>query len=314
MSARGPTRPELARRTDPTDPAPTEAMPEKILVTGATGKVGRELVRRLVHNGVDVKAGTRSPRDAAADLADAVEVVELDYDLTETWDAAVQWADRVFLVPAPLDPRADERLIPFLDWAVQSGSRHVVLLSAMGAEARQRMALRRIEQRIERTGVNWTFLRPNIYMQNFARGFIASQIRDDGAFRLPASDAAVSFVDSRDVAAVAAEVLDGDQHFGQAYTLTGPEPLRHEEAASIIADLTGRPVEYRPIEESEMRQALLDAGWTGDQADTFSRLLSAIREGQRAAVTDDVERLLGRTPTSFAEFARDHVAAWREER
>jgi uncharacterized protein YbjT (DUF2867 family) len=285
-------------------------MPEKILVTGATGKVGSELVRRLLDLDVEVKAGTRRPIEAATTLPNAVEVVELDYDLTETWDAAVQWADRVFLVPAPFDPQSDQRLVPFLDWAVQSGSRHLVLLSAMGAEVREQMTLRRIEQRIERTGVSWTFLRPNIYMQNFARRFMASQIRDSGEFRLSAGDAAVSFVDSRDVAAVAAVVLQGDAHFGQAYTLTGPEALRHDDAARIIAEVSERSVEYQAIDEAEMRQAVRDAGWAPEQADTFALLLASIREGQRAAVTDHVERLLGRTPGSFAAFARDHAAVW----
>jgi uncharacterized protein YbjT (DUF2867 family) len=285
-------------------------MAEKILVTGATGKVGSELVRRLVERGVEVKAATRTPADAQPG-PDGVEVVELDYDATETWDAAVQWADRVFLVPPPFDSRGDERLVPFLDWAVQSGSRHVVLLSAMGAEAREQMALRRIEQRIERTGVAWTFLRPNIYMQNFARGFVARQIRETGVFRLPAGSAAVSFVDSRDVAAVAAQVLEGAAHFGRAYTLTGPRALTHQEAAEQITDAAGRPILYEPVLEDEMRTALLDAGWPGDQADTFARLLATIREGHRSAVTDDLEAVLDRPATRFEEFVRDHAKAWR---
>jgi uncharacterized protein YbjT (DUF2867 family) len=285
-------------------------MPEKILITGATGNVGRELVRQLVDRGVEVKAATRRPWEVAAALAADVEVVELDYDVTETWDAAVQWADRVFLVPAPFDPQSDERLVPFLDWAVQSGSRHLVLLSAMGADVREHMTLRRVEQRIERTGVAWTFLRPNIYMQNFARRFIAGQIREEGEFRLSAGEAAVSFVDSRDVAEVAAIVLQDDAHFGQAYTLTGPEALDHDDAARIIADVADRPVRYRAVDDTEMRRSVREAGWAPDQADVFALLLAAIRAGQRAAVTDHVQRLLGRPPRSFVEFARDNAEAW----
>jgi uncharacterized protein YbjT (DUF2867 family) len=286
-------------------------MAEKILVTGATGKVGRELVRRLVDDGVEVKAGTRRPEVAAELFGEAVEVVELDYDVTATWDGAVQWADRVFLVPPPFDPRGDERLVPFLDWAVQSGARHLVLLSAMGIEARERLALRRIEQRVERTGVDWTFLRPNIYMQNFARGFVARSIREDGVIRLPVNDAPVSFVDGRDVAAVSARVLEDDRHFGAEYTLTGPEALDHHQVAAVIAEAAGRPVRYEPVSESAVRGVLAGEGWPDGQADTFAGLMSAIREGRRSEVTGTVEQIGGAAPTTFEAFAREHAGAWR---
>jgi uncharacterized protein YbjT (DUF2867 family) len=283
---------------------------DKILVTGATGRVGGALVQRLLESDVEIKAATRTPT-AVGPAARRLEVVELDYDLTETWDAAVQWADRVFLVPPPFDPQADERLVPFLDWAVQSGTRHVVLLSAMGAEIRERMALRRVEERIERTGVAWTFLRSNVYMQNLARGFITRQIRREGVFRIPAGDGAVSFVDSRDVAAVAAAVLSGEDHFGRAYTLTGPEALTHGQAAALMADAAGRPVAYEPASDDDLRGWLGDAGWPADQAETFVRLFASIRAGDRAAVTPEAERLLGRAAVRFEEFARDHAGAWR---
>ncbi|MDX1674590.1 MAG: SDR family oxidoreductase [Longimicrobiales bacterium] len=286
-------------------------MAEKILVTGATGKVGSELVRRLADRRVEVKAGTRRPELAEGLFGGAVEVVELDYDVTSTWDGAVQWADRVFLVPPPFDPRGDERLVPFLDWAVQSGSQHVVLLSAMGIEAREQLALRRIEQRIQRTGVRWTLLRPNIYMQNFARGFVARAIREEGAFHLPVGDAHVSFVDGRDVASVAAEVLTADRHFGEAYTLTGPDALDHHQVAAIIGEATGRSIGYEPIPEAEMQTVLADAGWPQGRADTFAGLMAAIREGRRSEVTPDIRRLLDRPPTSFRAFAEEHADDWR---
>ncbi|MGK7311126.1 MAG: SDR family oxidoreductase [Candidatus Longimicrobiales bacterium M2_2A_002] len=286
-------------------------MAEKILVTGATGKVGSELVRRLADRRVEVKAGTRRPELAEGLFGSAVEIVELDYDVTSTWDGAVQWADRVFLVPPPFDPRGDERLVPFLDWAVQSGSEHLVLLSAMGIEAREQLALRRIEQRIERTGVSWTLLRPNIYMQNFARGFVARAIREEGAFHLPVGEAHVSFVDGRDVAAVAAEVLTTDTHFSEAYTLTGPDALDHHRIAGIISHVTGRTVRYEPIDEGAMPSMLADAGWPEGRADTFASLLAAIREGRRSDVTPDVQKLLGRAAMSFRTFAEEHVDSWR---
>ena len=286
-------------------------MPDKILVTGSTGKLGFELVRRLLEAGAEVKAGTRQPERCAAAFADAVEVVHLDYDVTESWGPAVQWADRVFLVPPPFDPDADERLVPFLDWAVQSGTQHVVLMSAMGAEARDRLSLHRVEQRLTRTGVAWTILRPNIYMQNFARGFVAKSIRTDGTFRLSAGDGRVSFVDVRDVAEIAARVLGRDDDFDKAYTLTGPSALSHEEAAVTIAAAAGKSVRYESIDDDAMRRELLAADWTRARADTFVGLLRAIREGERADITGDAAALLGRQPTSFEAFARDHGGAWR---
>jgi len=288
------------------------AMAEKILVTGATGKVGRELVSLLLERGgVEVKAATRRPGRASELAGAGAEVVELDFDVTATWDEAVQWADRVFLVPPAFDAHSDEQLVPFLDWAVQSGARHLVLLSAMGIQARERLALRRIERRVARTGVEWTFLQPNIYMQNFARGFVARGIRDDGVIRLPVSDAPVSFVDGRDVAAVAARVLADDTHFGKAYTLTGPEALDHGQVAGIIGRAAGRDVRYESISEDEMIRILDAEGWPTDQADTFASLLAAIREGRRADITGDIERVTGRAPTPFATFAEEHPEAWR---
>ena len=290
--------------------SPAVGVRERILVTGATGAVGSELVERLRERGAEIKAGTRRPERARAGFGSGVEVVELDYDATETWDAAVQWADRVFLVPPPFDPGADERLVPFLDWAVQSGSRHLVLLSAMGAEARDRLALRRIEQRIEGTGVGWTFLRPNIYMQNFARGFLARSIRDTGAFRLPADGARVSFVDGRDVAAVAAATLSSDDHFGRAYTLTGPEALSHEQVAGLIGAALGRDVRYEPGTEEELQTRLRPEHWPEDQAETFAGLMASIRGGERSRVSSDLAEVLGRDPTPFERFVADAREAW----
>jgi uncharacterized protein YbjT (DUF2867 family) len=286
-------------------------MAEKILVTGATGQVGRALVKRLLSDGVEVKAATRRPDVARGLFGAGAEVVELDFDVTATWDAAVQWADRVFLAPPPFDPHGDERLVPFLDWAVQSGARHLVLLSAMGIEARERLHLRRIEHRVERTGVDWTFLRPNVYMQNFARGFVARTIREEGAIRLPVGAAHVSFVDGRDVAAAAARVLEDDRHFGRAYTLTGPEALDHVQVADLIGRAADREVRYEPVGEDAMREYLADAGWPDGQADTFAGLMAAIREGRRSDVTEHIEHLTGRPPTSFEAFAREHLDAWR---
>lgn len=153
-------------------------MSDRILVTGATGIVGSELVGLLVDEGVEVKAGTRNPA-RARDLFDPeVEVVELDYRQPATFDAAVEWADRVFLQPPPFSSDAYDTLAPLLDWAVQAGTEHVVALSAMGMEVRGDLPIRRLEKHVASLGVDYTFLRPNLLMQNFQRDFSASASRD----------------------------------------------------------------------------------------------------------------------------------------
>lgn len=288
-------------------------MTEKILVTGATGKVGSVLVRRLRAAGREVKAGTRRPERAREMLGPGVEIVELDFERTETYDAAVQWADRVFLAPPPFDPRADDMLVPFLDWAVQSGSRHLVLLSAMGIEAVEHVALHRVEHRIQDTGVAYTFLRPNWLMQNFSAGLLADAIRERGTIELAAGAGRVSFVDGDDVAQAAAVVLTDDTHLGRAYTLTGRESLGFEEAARVLAAAAGRDIRYVPVSAEAMRATLERTGWNQAHADVYVELLASIAGGERAGVSGDLPKLVGRQPRTLEAFAGDNRDAWFAE-
>ena len=285
-------------------------MSDRILVTGATGIVGSELVGLLVREGVEVKAGTRNPGRARGLFPDNVEVVELDYRQPATFDAAVEWADRVFLQPPPFDPDAYETLAPLLDWAVQAGTGHVVTLSAMGMEDRGDLPIRRVEKHLASLGVDYTFLRPNLLMQNFRRNFLGERIRRTGMFAMPVGDAAVSMVDGRDVAAVAAAALTGAAHFGRAYTLTGPEALTHEQMAAAISDAAGRRVRFESCSDAEMLGWLTGAGWSPEVAGVVIALYQSVRAGVRAAVTQDVERVLGRPARTFPAFAADYAAEW----
>jgi uncharacterized protein YbjT (DUF2867 family) len=286
-------------------------MSERVLVTGATGKVGLEVVRRLLEAGRDVQAATRSP-NRAREILDA-EVVEFDFDRAETYDGPIQWADRIFVVPPPFDPRAYATLSSFLDWAVQAGCDHVVVLTAMGVELREDLALRRVERLVEATGAAHTFLRPNVYMQNFHPGFLGREIREESRFHLPTEASRVSVVDARDVAAVAAHVLTSDagEHDGRGYTLTGPEALDHEEIARILSEAVGREILYVPEEDASMAERLAELGWPREQVDVVLDFFRSIRDGVRAAVTPDVRNLLGRPAISFRDFAGSHADAWR---
>ncbi|MDA0327435.1 MAG: SDR family oxidoreductase [Gemmatimonadetes bacterium] len=285
-------------------------MSDKILVTGATAPVGRELVRLLLEEGADVKAGVRRP-DRSAQLFDpAVEVVELDYSQPATFDAAVEWADRIFLQPPAFDPDAHQTLMPLLDWAVQAGVDHVVTISAMGMEVRDDLPMRRVERHVESLGVEYTFLRPNFYMQSFGEGFLGDRIRRTGRFKMPVQDAKVSIVDGRDVAAVACRALTSSEHFGEAYTLTGPEALTHAEIAGIVGAAAGRDVEFESCSDEELLRWLIGAGWRPDVAGVVIALFQSVRGGVREDVTADIISVMGRSARSFEQFAEEHQESW----
>jgi len=282
-------------------------MADRILVTGATGKVGRELVTRLLEDGHSVRAATRSP-SAAREFFDAsVEVVEMDYEATATWDAAVHWVDRIFLMPPPFDPHAWSTIGPFLDWAVTTGVSKVVLLSAMDIENVPDNPLRRVERHLPGLGISWVVLRPNLYMQNFSSGWVLDGVRR-GEIELCVGDGRASIVDSRDVSAVAAIALGSDALDGRTCVLTGPEPLSLDDVTAVLSDVAEHRVRYVPVPEERVRELLAARRVRTGSIDTVLGLYRSVREGRREAVHPDLADLLGRPPTPFRTFAGEYAA------
>jgi uncharacterized protein YbjT (DUF2867 family) len=183
-------------------------------------------------------------------------------------------------------------------------------MTAQGVEHNDSAPLRRAEEHVEASGLPWTFVRPNWFMQNFTTGFAGSSIRAEGVIRLPAADARCAFVDVEDIAAVAAAALTGDEHAGQAYAVTGPEALTHAEVARRISEAAGRTVEYLDVPDAAFRSALATAGTPPAQVEYMATLFAGVRAGLAARVTGDVEAVLGRPATSFAAFARREAGSW----
>lgn len=282
-----------------------------ILVIGATGAVGSELVAQLRGKGESVRGATRKPAEAAGRSTPADEYVEFDFERPETFARALSGIRRVFLVARPGDEHADRVALPLVDEMKRQGVRHVVDLSAMGAEKREEMALRKVERYLERSGMEFTHLRPNWFMQVFAGGTLLARIRAAGAIQLPAADARISYVDVRDIVAVATAALTESGHAGKAYAITGPRALDHQEIAEQISRVAGKAVRYVPISEETARKALQSAGFSPERVGRLIGFYQFVRAGFCEPVSPDTETVLGRQPVSFEQFAKDHAACWQ---
>jgi uncharacterized protein YbjT (DUF2867 family) len=282
-----------------------------ILVTGATGNNGTEIVKRLVEAGAPVRAMVRDRGRAGAVALPNVEVVEGDFDRPETLLGALAGVERAFLLTNSSE-RAEAQQVGFVDAARRSGVSHVVKLSQLGAEAGSPVRFLRYhaaaEAALRASGIAYTLLRPNLYMQgllNF-RSTIASQ----GAFYAAAGDARVSAVDVRDIAAAAVAALTGPGHEGKTYELTGPRALTHAEMAEHLSEALGRPVAFVDIPPEAMRDALLGVGFPPWQADGLVEDYAHYRRGEAEAVASGVRDATGEAPRSFEEFARDYAAVF----
>lgn len=288
-----------------------------ILVTGATGTVGSEVVKQLSSAGQKVRAAVRSTTRAdSSDKLKGVELVEMDYNKSETLATAFKDADKLFLL-TPGSSKAAEFASNLVTEAKKAGIKHIVKQSLMGAD--QEVDLdhihlhRKAEKIIEESGIPFTFLRPNDFMQNFVN-FYGPSIRSKNAIYLPAEDAKVSFVDVRDIAAVAVKALTDDErsrHNGKAYTITGPEALSYYQAAEILSNETGKKISYVNVSEEVLRLGMKDMGVDDWSINTFAELFGLYRKGYGSQLSSAVEEVTGKKPISFSQFAKDYAQAFK---
>lgn len=283
----------------------------RILVLGATGTVGRPLLTELIAQDATVRGATRDPLRAAA-INPNPEWTEFDFQRPATFAPALADVERVFLISRPGDDAADRFAVPFIDALRTAGVQHVVNLSAMGAEQQPEFSIRRVELLLEASGIPFTHLRPNFFMQIHAAGALCQSIRQARRLALPAADALLSFIDARDVAAVAAHVLhDPSAHAGHAYTLTGPQALDYHQVAAHVSAAAGQRVGYVPIDDDAMRTMLQSAHLPERQIVRLLGMYRLVRAGACAPVSHNVEALLGRPAIRFEAFATDYANCWR---
>ena len=284
-------------------------MTEKILVTGATGFTGSEVVKQLAQKGANVVAGVRDIEKAGSMNWDGIEIVHYDYLNPATVAAALSGVDKIFFVTPAFDP-ANIRMAEIMaNLVAESPIQHIVRLSEMDVEHEVSRGQKQMEVLIEDSGVSYTHLRPNFFMQNFSTYFLGG-IRDQQGIFLPAGDASVSCIDIRDIAAVAALALTETGHEGKAYTLTGGQALTHTQIAETISKATGKSINYVAMSDTAMHEALSELGWPDSGIQHLLSLFAAVREGSREPISDDVENLLERPPISFEEYALDYKNIW----
>lgn len=284
-------------------------MTKSILVTGASGQLGRATTHALAARSFRVKAAARHPENL--NLPPDVEPVLFDYDAPATFPAALAGAQGIFLVAPPMDAQAPTRLAPFIQAATDAGIAHIVLVSALGVNLNEQSPLRVLEHLVMDSGIPWTILRPNFFMENFSTGFIAPMIWNGNGIFLAADAAQTSFISTRDIADVAATAF-AQGLVGKEYNLTGPEALDHTEVARLIGEATGRVVTYHALAEEAMLQGARDNGMPEGAVQYLAVLYSVVRAGYMVATTPDVETVTGRKPTPFSEFVKDSVSCWTE--
>jgi uncharacterized protein YbjT (DUF2867 family) len=276
-----------------------------ILVTGASGTVGREVVKALGAAKAKVRAGYRT---RPQNIPKGVESVALDYDRPDTIRPALTGVETLFLLSNAVD--VERRVV---DEAKAAGVRRVVKLSVLRADKEEYAFARwhrAVEKHVEGSGLAWTFLRPTGFMQNVVT-YMAGTIRSQSAIYSSVGDGAVATVDARDIGAVAARVLTEGGHERKAYELTGPAALTYAQVAAALGGVLGRTINYVPISPEQYKQGALGAGMPEAYVDALVDLERFYREGGSSAVSPDVRRLKGADPIPFAQFARDHADALR---
>jgi uncharacterized protein YbjT (DUF2867 family) len=284
-----------------------------ILITGASGTVGRAVLEEVRKTGRPAKAMVRDAGDAQKRIP-GVEAVVADFADKPSLKRALTGTDTLFLVCSPI-PQLVELESNVIDVAKEVGVKHLVLNSALGAADYPKSYPswhRKVEDKLQSSGISYTILRPNSFMQNIL-AYQAPSIRAQGAFYSAMGDAKLSFIDVRDIAAISAKILVAPQcHAGKIYELNGPEAVTYSQVAERISRVIGSPVRFVDIPEDVQRKSMLDLGlpeWQVSALLDLQRYYSVERKG--GEVTEVTRQLLGRAPISLEQFLQENKDSFR---
>lgn len=284
-------------------------MNRTILVTEPTGMLEQEIIRGLRNKGYCVKIAVHHSLEVQV-LNYECPVVTLDYTDSESCRRALDGVQSVFLGFPTMFPRMDDLFLPFMNVAREKQVEHIVGLGSIGQGTDTPLMV--VEKCIQNCGLDYTLLRPNLYMQHF-KSVALPGIRDSHSIYLPAGDARISFVDVRDVAAAAQEALMDDGHVNRTYTITGGQSLDHYQIAEILSRVTGRKITYIPISHNELWGILKENGWDNTSVEIMVGLYEIARHGWSEDISSDLSLIIGRSPITFEQFAIDNQPEWLPE-
>lgn len=284
-------------------------MEHPVLVIGALGNVGAEVVRELQSHKRKVRAADIDAAKLKMKFGSTAEAVHFDFSKPETYASAFEGVSSLFLMRPPQISDVKKYMFPAIDAAKKADVRHIVFLSLIGIEKARFVPHYKVETYLLEQGFQTTFLRCSFFMQNLNTTHRA-EIRDRDEIFVPVGNAKTSFIDVRDIGAVAARALTDKGIAGRNYDLTGGEALDYWQAASILSQTLGREIKYRNPGVPSFLIETLRRGASFPYALVVTGLYMSTRFGVAKTVTDEVERLLGRKPTSFKQYTADYQEAW----
>ncbi len=287
-------------------------MSDIIFITGATGNVGAEIVRQLSTGKYNIRVAQRNLQpNSNWSPCSTVEYVNFDFQQPQTFAKAFQGVKRVFLMRPPALSQVKTYMYPAIDSAIASGVEQIVFLSILGAESNPIVPHTKVEKYIQSVGIPYTFLRASFFMQNLST-IHRQDIQERNEIFLPAGKGKTSFIDVRDIAAVAVKALTESGHSDRAYSLTGSEALDYYQVAEIFTEVLGKPILYKNPSIFKFALSMYKRGLEPQFIAVMIGIYTTAKLGLAGKLTTDTQEILQRPPISMRQFVEDYRGCWVE--
>lgn len=259
--------------------------------------------------GCAFKAASSDVEKARDQFGNKVEAVLLKFDDPATYGAALEGVKRLFMLHQLMGV-TNAQLYAFVDAARAAGVEHIVFMAALGSENHPDDPIRQLEQYIINSGVTYTILRPNWFMQNF-NGDELRRINEKNQIFLPSGEKRLSLIDTRDIAAVAVKILIDGGHEGQEYALTGEETYSYGDVAALLSTITGREITHLSEPYPDVIKRMRERGVPAEAVNFMEWLFEDIERGLTAEITPHVRNITGRAPIKLDQYITDYADVWK---